>query len=119
MKPITACIEESQKALYQNKRIENTQETIGITSKLYQNAEVVYDKFTDYDEENSILDMSTAESILLNALQQSIVLSNMKNCPHLEMYTIMQNQVETLFDKPKNLSSEIDDTYLRNLVEAK
>ena len=121
VKPITACIAESQKTFYQNlpnKRMENTKEAIGITSKRYQNAEVVYDKFTDYDEENSILDINTAESILLNAIQQSIVLSNMKNCPHLEMYSTMQNQVETLFDKPKTSSLAVDDNYLGNLVEA-
>ena len=107
IKPINTIIAEEAKRSYLSslsERVTTIIEHFGIMPKDLSHLKddrVFYDKPSE-ECEGGIFDLDTATMLLSNAAQQSMVVNQMKYCKQLQIYSVMQKEIEKLITSPKD-----------------
>ena len=126
VKPISACIALQYKLAYEKYPepiAKNVSEHIGIAPKqLDQSIEIVYSQTLPDDNDETIFDSETSNSILYHAVQQAIVLNSMKSINNqlnklIGMYSNLFGCVQELFHKEQT-ESKSQGNLLDNLLES-
>jgi len=81
------------------------------------NNRLFYDKFLGECDETSTCDLDSLTLLLSRSVQQCMVASKMKDCKQLQMYSVMQKEIEKVKTLPKD-TSPITNQYLCNLLES-
>ena len=121
IKPINTIIAEEAKHSYLSllsDKATTTKEHFGMIPKelLDSNNGIFYDKPPE-EYEGEVFDLDTASTLLSNAIQQSMVISKMKDCTQLHLYSVMQKEIEKLIASPKD-GHVSSDQFLNNLLES-
>ena len=77
---------------------------------------IIYDKPSE-EFDGDFFDLDTATTLLSNAVQQSMVVNKMKDCKQLQIYSVMQNEIEKLITSRKDTYVP-NDQLLNNLLES-
>lgn len=118
IKPISASVAEKAKSLSTD-GISTTKEHFGIMPKdssYLRNDQLFYDKVLE-NHEGNIFDFETVSMLLSNAIQQSMILCQMKECRQLQVHSVMQKEVEKFIATYKDTHTP-DDQFLKNIFEA-
>ena len=122
IKPINTIIAEEAKRSYLSslsERVTTIIEHFGIMPKDLSHLKdnrLFYDKPSE-ECEGGIFDLDTATMLLSNAVQQSMVVNQMKYCKQLQIYSMMQKEIEKLITSPKDTHAP-NDQFLNNLLES-
>jgi len=122
IKPINAIIAEEIKhscLSSSSDRATTIKEHFGIMPKDLSHLKddgIIYDKPSE-EFDGDFFDLDTATTLLSNAVQQSMVVNKMKDCKQLQIYSVMQNEIEKLITSRKDTYVP-NDQLLNNLLES-
>ena len=107
IKPISAIICEDIKgpSLSSSTSVYNNKEHFGIMPKdmpPLQETHPFYDKLLDECEEDNTFDLDSVTLLLAKSVQQCMVASKLKDCKQLQIYTVMQKEIEKLITSPRD-----------------